>query len=78
MEINGITYKKREQKSKTKEDILIEYLASLNKKPVKPLPPGIDIVEEFKLIQEKKSEYSKAIRDRIIEIFNNTYEKDIV
>ena len=36
---------------------------------------GVNIVEEFKLIQDKKSKLSKAQRDSVIWEFNRYYEK---
>ena len=35
---------------------------------------GVNIVEEFRLIQEKKSKLSKAQRDSVVYQFNRYYE----
>jgi hypothetical protein len=35
----------------------------------------VDIVGEFRLIQEKKSLLSRADRDLVVRRFNNAYEK---
>jgi hypothetical protein len=39
------------------------------------LPKGIDIVQEFELIQQKKSKLSRWQRDTIEKIFNTVYKK---
>jgi hypothetical protein len=39
------------------------------------LPKGIDIVQEFELIQQKKSKLSRWQRDMIERIFNTVYKK---
>jgi hypothetical protein len=39
------------------------------------LPKGIDIVQEFELIQQKKSKLSRWQRDMIERIFNSIYKK---
>jgi hypothetical protein len=42
---------------------------------LKRLPKGIDIVQEFELIQQKKSKLSRWQRDMIERIFNSIYKK---
>lgn len=38
------------------------------------LPPGIDIISEFKLIQEKKSKLSSRQRDHVVSQFKSRFE----
>ena len=40
----------------------------------RPLP-NVDIVEEFGLIEQKKSKLSRWERDQVVRIFNNNYKK---
>lgn len=44
-------------------------------KVINRLPKGIDIVQEFELIQQKKSKLSRWQRDMIERIFNTVYKK---
>jgi hypothetical protein len=44
-------------------------------KVINRLPKGIDIVQEFELIQQKKSKLSRWQRDMIERIFNSIYKK---
>ncbi len=44
---------------------------------VRILPRGTDIIEEFKLIQEKKSNLGKWERDQVVHIFNKNFKKVI-
>jgi hypothetical protein len=45
------------------------------RKMLKRLPKGIDIIQEFELIQQKKSKLSRWQRDMIERIFNSIYKK---
>ena len=40
-----------------------------------PKRPDVDIVSEFELIQQKKSQLSKSQRDWVVSEFNKLYEK---
>ena len=42
---------------------------------VRILPRGTDIIEEFKLIQEKKSNLGKWERDEVVRIFERNFKK---
>lgn len=44
-------------------------------KVINRLPKGIDIVQEFELIKQKKSKLSRWQRDMIERIFNSIYKK---
>lgn len=76
MEINGIEYKKREQvirsggRSIGKMFALLQTFGAIkNQKDL-----GVNIVSEFRLIQEKKSKLSKSDRDIVVRQFNCAYE----
>ena len=76
MEINGITYKKREQviasggRSVGKMFALLQTFGVIkNQKDL-----GVNIVEEFKLIQEKRSLLSRADRELVERQFNCAYD----
>lgn len=76
MEINGVEYKKREQvirsggRSMGKMFTLLQTFGAIKKQ--KDL--GVNIVSEFRLIQEKKSLLSRADRDILVRQFNCAYE----
>lgn len=83
MEINGIKYKSRmpeikssEQHSKILRSLLVMLGIFGGPKQKKVNKHGVDIVEEFKLIQQKKSKLSRQQRDSIVWQFNKLYEVD--
>lgn len=79
MEINGIEYRQRPQKqfsggrSFGKMMMMAQMFGGLNMPKQKDL--GVNIVSEFRLIQEKKSLLSRADRDSVEYQFNRAYEK---
>ena len=77
MEINGIQYKEREVYKPSKGVTKLLTFATMfgGLKLGGSNLEGINIVEEFKLIQEKKSKLSRADRDSVIYQFNKYYEK---
>lgn len=76
IEINGIKYRKKEPKKLSKSFIKLVSMAQIFgglKLPNNNIEE-INIVEEFKLIQEKKSKLSKRQRDSVVYQFNSYYE----
>ena len=57
---------------KIKKETLVNYLG-LRKKLSKELE-GVNIDEEYKLIQQKKSNLSKRLRDKVVYLYNNKQE----
>lgn len=76
IEINGIKYRKKEIKKPSKNFIRLVSMAQMfsGLKLQNSNIQGVNIVEEFKLIQEKKSKLSKAQRDSVVYQFNRSYE----
>ena len=76
IEINGIKYRKKETKKSSKNFIKLVSMAQIfgGLKLPNDKIQGVNIVEEFKLIQEKKSKLSRAQRDSVIYQFNRSYE----
>ena len=76
IEVNGIKYRKREASKPSKGVAKLMIIASMfgGLKSCSSNIEGINIVEEFKLIQEKKSKLSKAQRDSVVYQFNRYYE----
>lgn len=82
IEINGIKYQQREQKENTRATsrmltalLGMAMMFSPNSGGGKASMPQVDIVEEFKLIQEKKSKLSRAQRDWVCSQFNRMFVK---
>jgi hypothetical protein len=79
MEINGIEYKERPQKqfiggrSFGKMMMMAQMFGGMSMPKQKDL--GVNIVAEFRLIQEKKSLLSRADRDLVVHRFNRAYER---
>ena len=76
IEINRIKYRKKETKKSSKNFIKLVSMAQIfgGLKLPNDKIQGVNIVEEFKLIQEKKSKLSRAQRDSVIYQFNRSYE----
>ena len=85
MEINGIQYKEIEVKENPKMSrkmtmllgmaMIFEGQGNLHTSKAKKEPLRVDLIEEFRLIQEKKSKLSRAERESIIYRFNRKYLK---
>lgn len=77
LEINGIKYKKRESPKLSKGVTKLVMMATMfgGLKFGDSKLDDIDVVEEFKLIQDKKSTLSRAQRDSVIYQFNRNYIK---
>jgi hypothetical protein len=74
MEINGIIYERRDLKKPSGKVLEVIALAQMfGGLKVKTL--NVNIIEEFKLIQLKKSKLSRADRDFIERKFNNHFKK---
>lgn len=79
MEIDGVEYRKKEQKQFSgsrnfgKMMLMAQMFSGMSMPKQKDL--GVNIVGEFRLIQEKKSLLSRADRDLVVRRFNNAYEK---
>lgn len=83
MEINGIEYSRRVKsatytpRSFSRTLMMLSAMSAMigggARRSTKEL--NVDIVEEFKLIQEKKSKLTRADRDLVERRFNNIYEK---
>lgn len=81
IEINGIRYEPREQPKRSRKAemalatlIAIGGMYALSGGYERP-NPDVNIVEEFKLIQAKKSNLSKRDRDWVINQFNHLFKK---
>jgi hypothetical protein len=71
-EVNGVQYRPiQKQKAKNFLDLIIPYGDKYERK----LSSDINIIEEFGLIQNKKSRLSKWERDEVVFIFGKTYKK---
>lgn len=76
IEINGLKYRQKETKKPSKNFVKLVSMAKIFgglKLPNSNIE-GVNIVEEFRLIQEKKSKLSRTQRDSIIYQFNRHYE----
>lgn len=81
IEINEIKYRRREQKplSRGASKMMmmamaiggVSYGGSNYKRP----RPNVDLVEEYKLILQKKSQLGRSDRDWVVNQFNYLYEK---
>ena len=82
IQINGESYiakKQPEPKSSKRMGNMASLMAAMASTHIstvyhRKLPP-VDIVKEFGLIEQKKSNLCKAERDHVIYLFNKTYEK---
>ena len=85
IEINGITYRQKEQPkrkpiSKTMAAMLMmanayEYMNPYSRPQKSEKQLDIDIVKEYGLIQQKKSNLSRSQRDWVVWQFEKTFEK---
>jgi len=76
IEINGLKYRQKETKKPSKNFVKLVSMAQIFgglKLPNSNIK-GVNIVQEFRLIQEKKSKLSRAQRDSVIYQFNRHYE----
>ena len=76
IEINGLKYRKKETRKPSKNFVKLASMAQIFgglKLPTSNIE-GVNIVDEFRLIQEKKSKLSKAQRDSVVYQFNRYYE----
>ena len=86
IEINGLKYRQKEQNNQqtakqSRMSVMLMGMAmmfsgqgSVGTSKRQRETPKVNIVEEFKLIQEKKSKLSKAQRDSVVYKFNRSYE----
>jgi hypothetical protein len=77
MEINGIEYRKKDLKKPSKGVLNLMSMAEIygGYKFGGNNLEGVSIIEEFRLIQDKKSKLSKAKRDSVVFEFNRRYEE---
>jgi len=81
IEINEIKYRQREQKpiSRGAGKMMMMAMAlggmSYGRSNYKRQRPSVDVVEEYKLILQKKSELGRSDRDWVVNQFNYLYEK---
>lgn len=77
IEINGIIYRQKQIKKTSKNYVKLVSIAHMFGcfKLSNSNIYGVNIVEEFKLIQEKKSKLSKKQRESVVYEFNHYYEK---
>lgn len=82
IEINGTKYQKRETTAPKSSGRLNSIMAAtmmmggmynLGNSYSRP-NPNVDLVEEYKLVQEKKSKLGKRDREWVIWAFNKTYK----
>ena len=76
IEINGLKYRQKETKKTSKNFVKLVSMAQIFgglKLPNSNIE-GVNIVEEFKLIQEKKSKLSRKDREWVVFQFNRHYE----
>lgn len=88
LEINGLTYRAKEQERQQTAGktlprglmslmlmgMMLESQVSLGSPKKEKSAPKVNIIEEYKLIMEKKSTLSKRDRDYVVEMFNKNYE----
>ena len=76
IEINGIKYKQKETKKPSKSFVKLISVAQIfgGLKLPNDNIQGVNIVDEYRLIQEKRSKLSRAQRDSVIYQFNRSYE----
>lgn len=81
IEIDGVKYRRREQKplSRGAGKMVMMAMAlagvSYGESNYKRSRPHVNIVEEYKLILQKKSELGRPDRDWVVNQFNYLYEK---
>lgn len=81
IEINGETYQKIDRDSKASPRSRMLAMATLmmggmyGDNSYERKRPNVDIVEEYKLIQEKKSKLCRSDRDWVVRTFNYNYKK---
>ena len=85
IEINGVKYRKKEQPkkksmSKTMDAMLMmasafEYVNPYSTPKNPKEQPKIDIIKEYGLIQQKRSNLSRSQRDWVVYRFNMLYTK---
>ena len=86
IEINGLKYRQKEQNNQqttrqSRMSVMLMGMAmmfgaqgSIGTSKRQRETPKVNIVEEFKLIQEKKSKLSRKDRDWVVFKFNRYYE----
>lgn len=86
IEINGLKYRQKEQNNqqttrKSRMSVMLMGMAmmfgaqgSIGTSKRQRKTPKVNIVEEFKLIQKKKSKLSRKDRDWVVFKFNRYYE----
>lgn len=86
IEMNGLKYRQKEQNNqettrKSRMSVMLMGMAmmfgaqgSIGTSKRQRETPKVNIVEEFKLIQEKKSKLSRKDRDWVVFQFNRYYE----
>ena len=83
IEINGIKYQQKEQPkrkpmSKTMTAMLMMASAFITLDPCSKKPkeqPKVDIIKEYGLIQQKKSNLSRSQREWVVWQFERNYER---
>jgi hypothetical protein len=81
IEINGVKYQQKEQPkrkpmSKTLAAMLMMGFGSLDPYAKKPKEtPKVDIIKEYGLIQQKKSNLSKSQRNWVVWQFEKNFER---
>ena len=76
IEINGLKYRKKETRKPSKNFVKLASMAQIFgglKLPNSNIE-GVNIVDEFRLIQEKKSKLSRKDREWVVFQFNRHYE----
>lgn len=86
IDINGLKYRQKEQNNQqttgqSRMSVILMGMAmmfvaqgSIGTSKRQRETPKVNIVEEFKLIQEKKSKLSRKDRDWVVSQFNRYYE----
>lgn len=80
--INGNTYREKELPNTSKGRYAMRYLGIeilamsmlASSSSGKASPPNVNIITEFELIQQKKSNLSKSQRDWVVSQFNKRFE----
>jgi GTPase SAR1 family protein len=79
IEIDGIKYREIEKPRVSGRMAQIMLMAQMMgsgaSEPREPQRPEVDIVSEFKLIQQKKSNLSRSNRDWVVSQFHSRYEE---
>ncbi len=74
IEINGIKYQQKEQPKKPMSRTLMAMMVMGGGSRQKETP-NVDLVEEYGLIQQKKSTLSKSQRDWVVWQFEKNFER---